>query len=68
MYVSCVSGVVCVHCGVLQLVPPQTANPGFGQFILVPDAHHMNVCKPEGREAMVYTTLLAFLRELLASN
>ena len=45
------------------VVPPASADPGYGEFFVVPGSDHVDVCKPRGRTDVRYTRLLAFLRE-----
>ena len=49
----------------IHIVPPDAANPNFGQFIPV-DTDHMGICKPSGRvHCYLYTTTLGFIKDCL---
>lgn len=43
------------------VVPPSSANPGFGEFVNVSDATHMSVCKPSSQEDIRYTLAQEFI-------
>ena len=44
------------------IVPPKSANPGFGEFVEVMNASHLNVCKPSSRDDPGYRLLVDFLK------
>uniref|UniRef100_K3WNH7 Protein SERAC1 n=1 Tax=Globisporangium ultimum (strain ATCC 200006 / CBS 805.95 / DAOM BR144) TaxID=431595 RepID=K3WNH7_GLOUD len=51
------------------VVPPSSANPGFGDFVTVPDATHMSVCKPSAQSDLRYTLAYEFIaKRATASN
>jgi hypothetical protein len=50
------------------IVPPESANPGFGRVVLLPDADHIASCKPPSRADASYYTMIDFVRELMASH
>lgn len=43
------------------VVPPESANPGFGEFVSVENATHMSVCKPSSQEDVRYTLAKDFI-------
>lgn len=44
------------------IVPYESAYPGFGEVHVLTDRDHVDVCKPESRDAPAYAMLLEFLR------
>lgn len=42
----------------LVVVPPESAFPGFGRTVLLPDADHIDACKPPSRQDPAYAELL----------
>ena len=49
----------------IHLVPPDSANPNYGQFIPV-DSDHMNICKPCGtKDSFLYTMTVDFVKDCL---
>lgn len=44
------------------VVPPDSAYPGYGEFILLKDHDHIATCKPASRRETTYATTLDFLR------
>lgn len=48
----------------LTFVPPESSNPGVGKHYSVP-ANHMNVCKPSGRDSMLYRKLVTIIHKAL---
>lgn len=44
------------------IVPYESAYPGFGEVIVLSERDHVDVCKPEGRDAAAYAKLLEFVR------
>ncbi|GAB9474507.1 hypothetical protein Gpo141_00011629 [Globisporangium polare] len=43
------------------VVPPESANPGFGEFVTVENSTHMSVCKPSSQEDVRYTLAKEFI-------
>lgn len=43
------------------VVPPEGASPGYGEFVLLQNADHIDTCKPRSREDPAYSTVQAFL-------
>ncbi|XP_078587725.1 protein SERAC1-like [Branchiostoma floridae x Branchiostoma japonicum] len=43
------------------IVPLKSANPGFGEFHQV-DVNHLNVCKPENKDSILYELTLQFIQ------
>ncbi|KAG7379855.1 Serine active site containing protein 1 [Phytophthora pseudosyringae] len=43
------------------VVPSASANPGFGEFVPVADATHVDVCKPASTEDLRYTLVRKFI-------
>merc|ERR1739838_1275284 len=42
------------HLGLdLTFVPPESSNPGVGEFLTVP-YNHMDICKPESRKSILF--------------
>ncbi|KAF1319069.1 hypothetical protein FI667_g13323, partial [Globisporangium splendens] len=50
------------------VVPPSSANPGFGDFVTVPDATHMSVCKPSAQSDLRYTLAYEFIAKHAAAS
>ncbi|XP_050397521.1 protein SERAC1 [Patella vulgata] len=48
----------------LQVVPLESSNPGYGEFYPV-DADHIGVCKPDNTDCDVYILTLQFIRRCL---
>ncbi|OTF81652.1 hypothetical protein BLA29_012971 [Euroglyphus maynei] len=46
------------------LVPEESANPGIGKFILLPE-NHFSICKPKDRNSRSYRELKEFIAEIL---
>lgn len=46
------------------LVPEESANPGIGKFILLPE-NHFSICKPKDHNDRSYSELKEFLTEIL---
>eukprot|EP00878_Enallax_costatus_P028873 GHUV01031225.1.p1 GENE.GHUV01031225.1~~GHUV01031225.1.p1 ORF type:complete len:122 (+),score=22.22 GHUV01031225.1:217-582(+) len=44
------------------IVPYESAYPGFGEVHVLADRDHIDVCKPEGKDAPAYSLLLEFIR------
>lgn len=49
-----------------KIVPEESSDPGFGEFRVMPQLNHLNICKPNGRDAELYQLTLAFVRDCLA--
>ncbi len=47
----------------LIVVPEESAFPGYGETVVLPDANHINTCKPTSREDVAYARLLQFLQD-----
>lgn len=50
----------------MEIVPIESAYPGFGELIVLESADHINSCKPVNRTDPSYTVTLDFLRKLKA--
>eukprot|EP00898_Chlorokybus_atmophyticus_P002214 jgi/Chlat1/2994/Chrsp2S08918 len=48
-----------------EIVPLESAYPGFGEFIVLPDADHVNACKPCTREDVTYAKVLELVKQQL---
>ncbi|CAM6099282.1 unnamed protein product [Calypogeia fissa] len=48
----------------LEVVPIESAYPGFGELVVLPGTDHVNSCKPLDRGDPVYTKTLEFLQNL----
>lgn len=48
----------------VHLVPPDSANPGFGQFIPI-DTDHLNICKPGSDTDYLYTLTVNFIKDCI---
>ncbi|KNC49126.1 SERAC1 protein [Thecamonas trahens ATCC 50062] len=46
------------------IVPPESAYPGYGRFVTVPN-DHLTACKPASRSDPIYLLLLEFLEHVL---
>ncbi|XP_060061252.1 protein SERAC1 isoform X2 [Erinaceus europaeus] len=51
----------------LHVVPPESANLGIGDLILV-DVNHLDICKPKEKDAFLYQRTLQFIRDTLAKD
>ncbi|KAF6116068.1 serine active site containing 1 [Phyllostomus discolor] len=51
----------------LQVVPAESADLGIGELIPV-DVNHLNICKPQKKDAFLYQRTLQFIRESLAQD
>ena len=49
------------------VVPPEAANPGYGSFMVLPEADHIDVCKPCARADPAYALVASFLHQCTAS-
>ncbi|KAH9390220.1 Serine active site containing protein 1 [Tyrophagus putrescentiae] len=49
------------------LVPEESANPGIGRFIVLPE-DHFHICKPRDREATAYRELVNFIATLVGET
>ena len=45
----------------LIVVPEESAFPGYGGTVVLPDADHIHTCKPTSRQDVAYARLLEFL-------
>lgn len=48
----------------MEVVPIESAYPGFGDLIVLKGTDHVNACKPLNRQDVAYTKTLEFLRKL----
>eukprot|EP00095_Tigriopus_kingsejongensis_P002615 snap_masked-scaffold1452_size40707-processed-gene-0.5 protein:Tk02615 transcript:snap_masked-scaffold1452_size40707-processed-gene-0.5-mRNA-1 annotation:"protein serac1" len=48
----------------LTFVPPRSSNPGVGEYHLV-SANHMNVCKPSGKNSILYRKLVLMIHNAM---
>lgn len=48
----------------MEVVPLESAYPGFGTIIVLEGTDHVNACKPEGRGDLAYTKTLDFLKRI----
>ena len=46
-------------------VPPQSSNPGVGEFHLIKNVNHMNICKPENKSSILYRKFLNLVWDAL---
>ncbi|DBB05437.1 TPA: hypothetical protein ACH3X1_012401 [Trebouxia sp. C0004] len=46
----------------LTVVPETSSYPGYGDFVLLKGADHINICKPPQRSDVAYVKLMEFLR------
>ena len=49
----------------LTFVPPQSSNPGIGEFHLINNVNHMNICKPENKSSILYRKFLNLIWDAL---
>ena len=42
----------------IHIVPPESADPGFGSVVVIPEADHIGCCKPRDKEDPIFTLLL----------
>ena len=47
----------------LLLVPPRSANPGFGEFVELQAEDHLNICKPDSLKSAMYSAVVDFVTE-----
>ncbi|KAM1013248.1 hypothetical protein ACFX15_042480 [Malus domestica] len=52
----------------MEIVPIESAYPGFGDLVVLDSTDHINSCKPLSRSDPSYTEILQFLRKLKASQ
>ncbi|KAK9804176.1 hypothetical protein WJX73_009170 [Symbiochloris irregularis] len=45
------------------VVPPENANPGYGEFLILQDADHIDTCKPRSLEDPAYVAVREFLEK-----
>lgn len=45
------------------IVPHESAFPGYGEFVVLPDHDHINVCKPYNKSDPAYSHLISFLKK-----
>ena len=45
----------------IHIVPPEAANPGYGEYLTMEEADHVNTCKPLDSTHASYTRLRDFL-------
>ncbi|KAJ4701793.1 alpha/beta-Hydrolases superfamily protein [Melia azedarach] len=50
----------------MEIVPIESAYPGFGELVVLESTDHINSCKPVSRTDPSYTEILEFLRKLKA--
>ena len=50
------------------VVPPESAYPGFGDFVMLSDMDHIAVCKPPTPDHPAYARLMEFLRQRVADG
>ncbi|KAE9343754.1 hypothetical protein PF008_g9543 [Phytophthora fragariae] len=50
------------------VVPSASANPGFGEFVPISDATHVDVCKPASTEDLRYKLVRKFISKNAASS
>ena len=50
------------------IVPPASADPRYGDWVLLRDADHISVCKPASRDSGAYRAVLRFVREACAGG
>eukprot|EP00241_Pyramimonas_parkeae_P006130 CAMPEP_0114241166 /NCGR_PEP_ID=MMETSP0058-20121206/9491_1 /TAXON_ID=36894 /ORGANISM="Pyramimonas parkeae, CCMP726" /LENGTH=398 /DNA_ID=CAMNT_0001353681 /DNA_START=10 /DNA_END=1206 /DNA_ORIENTATION=+ len=46
------------------VVPMESAYPGFGEFVVLEQTDHVNICKPVTKEDLAYSKTLQFLRNI----
>jgi pimeloyl-ACP methyl ester carboxylesterase len=49
-----------------EIVAMESAYPGFGELVVLPDSDHIDACKPRSRLDASYARTLALVREVLA--
>lgn len=47
------------------VVPHESAYPGFGEFVVLPNHDHINVCKPHDKDDPAYSKVIEFLKEII---
>uniref|UniRef100_A0A0D9VQF1 GPI inositol-deacylase n=1 Tax=Leersia perrieri TaxID=77586 RepID=A0A0D9VQF1_9ORYZ len=52
----------------MEIVPIESAYPGYGELIVLPSTDHINSCKPVNKNDPSYTDTLAFLEKILKSR
>ncbi|RUS80376.1 hypothetical protein EGW08_011873 [Elysia chlorotica] len=52
------------HLPDIWMVPPESSNPGVGQFVCLP-ANHINTCKPCDEDDIIYQRSRQFLRDII---
>lgn len=52
----------------MEIVPIESAYPGFGDIVVLESTDHINSCKPVNRDDPSYTEILAFLRKVKAQH
>ncbi|KAH7489091.1 hypothetical protein KRP22_012288 [Phytophthora ramorum] len=50
------------------VVPPASANPGFGEFVPIADATHVDVCKPASTDDLRYKLVRKFISKNATSS
>ena len=50
------------------VVPSTSAAPGVGDFTVLPDATHINICKPRDRDDVRYRTALDLVEDVVAEE
>ena len=46
-------------------VPPQSSNPGIGEYFLIKNVNHMNICKPESKSSILYRKFVNLVWDVL---
>ena len=49
------------------VVPMESAYPGFGEFVVLQETDHVNICKPTSQDDASYVKTLHFLQEISRS-
>lgn len=49
-----------------KIVPEDSSDPGFGEFYVMTQLNHLNICKPESSNAELYQLTLAFVVDCLS--
>uniref|UniRef100_A0A0E0K9T1 GPI inositol-deacylase n=1 Tax=Oryza punctata TaxID=4537 RepID=A0A0E0K9T1_ORYPU len=52
----------------MEIVPIESAYPGFGELVVLPSTDHINSCKPVNKNDPSYADTLAFLEKILKSR
>ncbi|XP_019105121.2 uncharacterized protein LOC104898785 isoform X2 [Beta vulgaris subsp. vulgaris] len=52
----------------MEIVPIESAYPGFGDIVVLESTDHINSCKPVNRDDPSYTEILEFLRKVKARH